>query len=256
MAIPIALALYSVREDLAKDFPGVMRKVAQMGYLGVETAGFPGTTPAQAAAVFRSLDLKVVSAHSPLPLGPDKTQILDNVLAVSSDTLICPWLDPETYYQSVDGISRARDLLNEANAVCKAHNLTFGYHNHWFEYGKIDGQYAADILRDGLSPDIIFEVDTYWARTAGADPVDVIRTLGKRAPLLHIKDGPCVREAPMVAFGEGKLDIVSIGKAAQETAKWLFVELDRCATDMLEAVEKSYEYLVRESLGYGREAGN
>jgi sugar phosphate isomerase/epimerase len=151
----------------------------------------------------------------------------------------------------VDGIKQACALLNEANGVCRANGLTLGYHNHWFEYGKIDGRYAADLLREGLEPDIILEIDTYWAQTAGADPVQIIKTLGARAPLLHIKDGPCVREEPMVAVGQGKMNVPAIVRAAEGTAQWLIVELDRCATDMLEAVHKSYSYLIGEKLGYG-----
>ncbi len=251
MTIPVALQLYTVREALEKDFVGVTRQIADMGYLGVETYRVPGTSASDMAALFRSLNLKVVAAHSALPLGKDQATVLETMATLGTDTLICPWLDPAKYFQSVDGIKQACALLNEANGVCRANGLTLGYHNHWFEYGKIDGRYAADLLREGLEPDIILEIDTYWAQTAGADPVQIIKTLGTRAPLLHIKDGPCVREEPMVAVGQGKMNVPAIVRAAEGTAKWLIVELDRCATDMLEAVYKSYSYLIGEKLGYG-----
>ncbi len=246
MALPIALQLYSVRKETEQDFAGVIRKVANMGYAGVETAAAaipPGTTAADAAALFRSWDLRVVAAHSPLPLGNEKSEILDNVLALGTDSLICASLKKYTDLETLDGIKRGRDMLNEANEICKASKLTLGFHNHWYDYGKIDGRYVIDILRDGLAPEIVFEVDIYWVQTAGADPVEVIKTLGVRAPFLHIKDGPCTIEAPMVAVGEGKMDFPPIIQAARPNAKWLIVELDRCATDMLEAVEKSYKYL-------------
>ncbi|MCK5328239.1 MAG: sugar phosphate isomerase/epimerase, partial [Candidatus Latescibacteria bacterium] len=82
----------------------------------------------------------------------------------------------------------------------------------------------------------------------------VVRELGVRAPLLHIKDGPCTKEAPMTAVGEGVVDFRSIVEAAGETAEWMIVELDRCATDMMEAVATSYTYLIEEGLARGNKS--
>ncbi len=243
MSTPIGLQLYSVRDALEKDYEGVIRKIAAMGYEGVETAGFPGTTPAAAANLFQSLNLKVAAAHSGLPLGDNKGAVLDTMAALGAKTVICAWLDPQKYFEAEDGIKAAADLLNEGNAVCRANGLTLAYHNHWFEYAQINGHYAADLLRERLDSDVQFEIDTYWVRVAGADPAQVIRQLGARAPYLHIKDGPLVREEPMVAVGEGKMDFGPILNAAQGNVKWLIVELDRCATDMLEAVQKSLKNL-------------
>ena len=101
-------------------------------------------------------------------------------------------------------------------------------------------------MLDYLAPEVFFEVDTYWAKTAGIDPAGVGGRLGARAPLLHIgEDGPCVMDdLPMTAVGDGVQDvsgIVAVGVGANE---WLIVELDRCATDMLEAVTKSYRYMI------------
>ena len=75
--------------------------------------------------------------------------------------------------------------------------------------------------------------------------------LGSRAPLLHVKDGPCQIEAPMTALGEGVVDIPGVVAAGAESTDWLIVELDRCATDMLEAVRKSYQYLIEKGLAPG-----
>ena len=245
MTLPIALQLYSVRKDLENDFAGVIHKVADMGFTAVETAGFPGSTAKDAADLFKSLNLKVVAAHSPLPLGNNKSEVLDNVLTIGADTLMAAWFDPNTYFKSLDGIKQVREMLNEAYDICQAYNLKLGYHNHWFEYWKFDGKYAGDIIRDGLAPEVVFEVDTYWVQTAGADPIQAIKTLGPRAEFIHIKDGPCTIEDPMVAAGEGKMNFPPIIQAAKTNAKWFIVELDRCATNMLEAVEKSYKYLAK-----------
>jgi sugar phosphate isomerase/epimerase len=106
-------------------------------------------------------------------------------------------------------------------------------------------------MLDCLDPAIFFEVDTYWVQTAGLDPATVLEELGRRAVLLHIKDGPAVKGEPQVAVGEGLLDFPGIVQAADSTAEWLIVELDDCATPMLGAVERSYRYLVGEGLAHG-----
>ena len=152
MTIPVAVQLYSVRDRLENDFENTIRKIADMGYAGVEPYGVPNTTTAKSAAFFHSLNLKVPATHSRLPLGDDKAAVLDVLGALGAEYLICPSLNETKYFQSEDGIKQAQEILNEANAVCRANNLIFGYHNHWFEYAKINGRYAADLLREGLDP--------------------------------------------------------------------------------------------------------
>ena len=125
MAAPIALQLYSVREALALDFAGVVRKVADMGYLGVETASFPGTTPKEAARLFGELGLVVTSAHLPLPLGEKQQEVLDTMADLGCERLISAYLSPESY-GTVEQIKRNCDLLNEANSVARAHGYVAG----------------------------------------------------------------------------------------------------------------------------------
>ena len=108
-----------------------------------------------------------------------------------------------------------------------------------------------DVMLEHLDPDVFFEVDVYWVQTAGQDPAQVVRRLGTRAPLLHVKDGPCQIEAPMTALGEGVVDIPGVVAAGSGSVDWLVVELDRCDTDIMEAIRKSYQYLVGKGLGRG-----
>jgi sugar phosphate isomerase/epimerase len=251
MSAPIALQLYSLRELLNVDFTAGIRKVAEIGYAGVETAGFLGTTPQDAARLFGELGLTVCSAHSPLPLGDKQAEVLDTMAALGCSRLVCPW-KPQELFASIDGIRQVCDELNEANIVARAHGLTLSYHNHWAECALVGGHRAYELMFAHLSPEILFEVDTYWAKTAGVDPVTLVRQLGTRAPLLHIKDGPCVMDAPMTAVGDGIQDVPGIVAAGAGATEWLIVELDRCATEMLEAVTKSYRYMIGKGLAHGR----
>ncbi len=124
-----------------------------------------------------------------------------------------------------------------------AHGLAFGIHNHWWECEQVEGHYPYRVLLAELDPGVFFELDAYWARVAGLDPAAVVAELGARLPLLHLKDGPAVRGEPMTALGTGALEISAILRAAGEGLEWAVVELDTCATDVFEAVDRSYRYL-------------
>jgi sugar phosphate isomerase/epimerase len=253
MAAPIALQLYTIREAMGQDqFAPAVRKVAEMGYVGVETAGFPGTTPQAARQLFDELGLTVAGSHLPLPLGDNKNEVLEIAATLGTPSLICPALRPDDHYKTMDQIKKTAELVNEANAVARANGLSLGLHNHWWEYEPVEGQYPNQLMAELVDPTVFFEIDTYWAKTAGADPVAIVRALGRRAPLLHLKDGPCRQGEPMVALGQGSMDLPAIVKAGQGSTEWLVVELDACASDMLTAVEQSYNYLVGQGLATGR----
>jgi sugar phosphate isomerase/epimerase len=247
---PIALQLYTIRDLLTKDYEGTIRKVADMGYVGVETANMFGGSPASAAKLFSELGLTVSGAHGALPLGDQKQEVIDTMQALNCKRLILPWQPPEKY-SSLDGIKNVCDLLNEGAVVARANGFQLGYHNHWFEYEFVENRLPVDVMLEHLDPNVFLEVDVYWVQTAGQNPVEVVRRLGSRAPLLHIKDGPCQIEAPMTALGEGVVDIPGVVAAGERSTEWLVVELDRCATDMMEAVRKSYQYLIAKGLAHG-----
>lgn len=245
MSDKIALQLYSVRDEAAKlGYETAVRKVAAMGYRAVETAGFPGTTPKAAVKLFKDLGLEVVAAHTGLPLGDRKNEIIESLEALGKPRLVCTQIGPDDV-KTLDTIKALCDRLNEGYGVAKASGISFGIHNHWWEFGEVDGRLAHHLMLEMLDPGIFFEVDTYWVKVGGSDPSEVVKNLGDRAPLLHIKDGPGNREEPMTAVGDGIMDIPAMLKAVGAEDKWLIVELDRCGTDMLEAVKKSYDFLAK-----------
>jgi sugar phosphate isomerase/epimerase len=237
----IGLQLYTLREELKQDYEGTIRKVAAIGYNGVEPAGEFGGSVQQAVALYKSLGLKVVGAHIRLPGAGDHAQVVDTLAALGTPNWICPWLPPERF-TSLDGVKGVCDELNAADEIARANGLHLLYHNHHFEFLALpDGTLPFLRMVEWLSPSIRFEIDTYWVHVAGVNVVEIMNKLGSRAALLHIKDGPGVLKQPMLAVGEGVMDIPPILKARQAEA--LVVELDNCATDMLTAVEKSYHNL-------------
>ena len=251
MPAPIALQLYTVREPLTNNFADTIREVAELGYVGVETAGLPGITAEAAAAIFHDLGLAVSSAHTLLPLGEAQREVLDMVAALGCSHIVCPALPPASY-ASLEAIRRACDTLNEAYAVAAANGLQFSFHNHWWEFQPVEGRYPYQVMLENLDPGVLFEVDTYWVKTAGLDPIAIIKELGPRAPLLHIKDGPTLLDEPMVAVGDGLMDIPGVVAAGGDHTQWLIVELDRSDNVMMEEVAKSYHYLTSKGLAHGK----
>ena len=249
---PISVQLYSFRNEAAKGFEPVLRRLGEVGFVGVELAGFHDLTPKQYATIVEESGLVTSSAHLN-DLSPDAfNAALDNLQEVGCNVAVCAYIPPERFAE-LDAIKASADALNGANAIAASRGVSLGYHNHWWEFETIlDGQTAWSALIERLDPSIFAELDIYWATLGGADPRQVIADLGDRLWLLHVKDGPCdVSESPMVAVGSGTLDIPAILNAAPN-AKWHIVELDRCATDMHTAVADSYRYLVGSGLSRGR----
>lgn len=242
MSDRIAIQLYSVRELANENYEATVRKVAGLGYRAVETAGFPGSSPEAAARLFKELGITVCSAHEPAPIGENKQRVLDTLEALGKPTLICTQIGPNDV-KSMDTIKDLCDRLNQGYQVAKENGLRYGIHNHWWEFGMLDGKLIHSIMKEMLDPGIFFELDTYWIKVAGRDPAAVVRELGPRAPYLHIKDGPGVQQQPHVALGEGVVDIPAIVKAGGKNVEWLIFEMDSCATDVVEASRKSYDYL-------------
>jgi len=248
--IPISLQLYSVREQAAQDFPGVLRQVAEIGYLGVEFAGLHGMTPAEVRAVLDEVGLQASSTHGPLPTEENIEEVVETARILGYTRHISGF--GPNQFETRDGVLEAAAKAQKAAELLKPYGLTFGLHNHWWEFSiQFDGRPVHDLLMEA-APDVFAEVDTYWVKVGGADPAAVVARLGARAPLLHIKDGPGVRDAAMTAVGAGVMDWNAVIGAADDATEWLVVELDRCDGDMMEAVHESCRFLISRGFARGR----
>ncbi len=234
----IALQLYTLRDLTRNDFEGVVRKVAAMGYDGVETAGFDGSSLEAAKKLFAQLHLEVCGTHVPMPLSEKKKEVIETALAFGCKYLTVPHIGPNDV-KDLDAVKDLCDRLNQSQAVAKENGLTLAIHNHWWEYARLDGRLIADIMLELLDPAVCFELDTYWILVGGSDPAERVAKIGARAPLLHIKDGPGVREAAQTAIGDGVMDFKAIRKAGGAHTEWWIMEADRVDGDPLAAVEKS-----------------
>lgn len=237
---PLSVQLYTVRDLIGQDRRGVLTRIAQMGYGAVEPFE-PLNDPAGFRAITDELGLKVSSTHAPV-LGEDRDAIFEAARTLGTDTVILPHSDPERW-KTREGIEGVAADLSAVVPQATDLGLRIGYHNHWFELeNRIDGKPALEIFADQLAPQVVLEVDTYWAQVGGVDVPELLKRLGDRVRFLHVKDGPATAKQPMTAVGQGVMPVKEI-LAANSTVEWHVVELDSCATDMMEALAESAKYL-------------
>lgn len=253
----IGIQLYTVRKEIEKDFEGSVKKVAETGYSGIETYFLPAEISLERAArVFKDAGLTVFSMHAELPVKENREKALKMADAYNSDLVVYHGWPPDDKYKNTDKLKHIVEVYNETGSFLKSKGLRFGLHNHWFEFEKNDeGIYPLYYLLENLDKEIIFELDTYWIKTAGGDPAKVIGDFGARAPLLHIKDGPAVKGDPMykhVPAGQGILDFKAAVKAGGENIKWMIVEFDEYDKNIFDGIKESYSYLTKNGLAEGK----
>src|SRR5260221_3288548 len=234
----LSVQLYSVREAAKTTFPHVLEALAKMGYDGVEFAGLHGHSPHELRKVLDRAGIVASSAHGPVFDSTKWDEVERDAVALGYKHLVGGF--GENDFKSEEAIRAAAQKINRAidHFVPKGYHT--GYHNPWWEY---DAPNKGDLLLS-LCPKAHPQFDVYWVKVGGADPAAYIRRYDGRVKLIHIKDGPLDREKAMTAVGKGKVDIKGVVGAALETGvEWGIVELDRCDTDMLEAVEESAKFL-------------
>jgi sugar phosphate isomerase/epimerase len=253
---PISLQLYTFRA-LEMSFPDVLALAAKIGFAAVEPAR-PYVVPAtEVRRIVDDLGLKVCSAHIALPDDDVGKAELEGIGPLEAPAIF-PSLN-EQWFSSADAVARAADRFAAAAPAASAAGIRLGYHNHWWEFSRhINGRHAYDVFLDELRArgvPVLLEVDIYWAQVGGADPAKLVGSLGDAVEYLHVKDGPGKPPDPrtvlMTPVGAGDVDIPAV-LGANESVKWHVVELDRCGTDMVEAVRDSYGYLVGGHFSTGR----
>ncbi|HET9649865.1 MAG TPA: sugar phosphate isomerase/epimerase [Microlunatus sp.] len=238
----LSVQLYTVREALAEDFDGTLATIAGFGFTQVEPFGFDNFADGLRTGLAKH-GLTAPTAHVGLLRG-DVDAILDLAAELGIKTVIDPMVDPERW-KTVEGIAGIAEQLNAAAEKAASRGLTVGYHNHWFEVETdFDGRTGLDVLADHLAPEVVLEVDTYWAYVGGADVPALLKRLGDRVVALHIKDGDGTRDNKnQVAVGSGIVPVWDYIATAPNAL--VVVELDDSLGDRLEAVRASRDYLLK-----------
>jgi sugar phosphate isomerase/epimerase len=239
---PIALQLYTVRDETARDFAGTMHQVAEIGYRAVEFAGYGGLSSSQMAGLLSDTGLRAASTHVGVAaLESDLERELDYCQTISCASLVLPWLPPER--RSAESARALAPFLNEVGRRCHERGIAFSYHNHDFEFVEVEGKPLLDVLLAETDPLVVaLEFDAYWAAHAGVDPIAYIRKQAGRVLLLHCKD--MAADGSFAEVGDGTLDMAGICRAAYEqNTRWYIVENDQPKIPSLESAKRSLENL-------------
>ncbi|MDQ0482471.1 sugar phosphate isomerase/epimerase family protein [Guptibacillus hwajinpoensis] len=244
--IPVAVQMYTLREECEKDFVGTLEKVAEIGYQGVEFAGYYGMPAKDLKKVIDQLGLKAVSSHIPLDsLQEDLLSVIEYQREIGSNKIVCPFIAPEQ--RTEEGYSELIRSLNDIGQECSKEGITLSYHNHDFELERLrNGKTALETILDETNPEWVkAEFDIYWLTRAGEDPVEWMRRYQDRTPLVHLKDMTMGGEKVFAELGTGGVDLNAVlNQENASNVEWWIVEQDRCNRSPLESIEISMNYFL------------
>ncbi len=240
----IGVQLYTVRNEMAKDFEGTLAQVAAIGYTQVEFAGYYNRTPQQVKDALAKYKLEAPSVHVALKeLRENLAKAVETTQAVGHKLAICPYVMPEERKTLNDYKAHAA-VLNKAAAAFKKAGIEFGYHNHDFEFMPLEGKLPMDLLLAETDPKLVkIELDLYWIIKAKHDPLAFFAKNPGRTIAYHVKDMAKDKEF-FTEVGRGRIDFKPLlAKAGQAGAKYFFVEQDQCPGAPLDSLKVSFDYL-------------
>jgi sugar phosphate isomerase/epimerase len=244
-SLPVAVQMFTLREESEKDFAGTLKKVAELGYNGVEFAGYGGLTPKEVKVLLDELGLQAVSSHVPLvEIENNLPQVIEDQKILGSKYVVCPYLMPDR--RSEEDYQALISVLEQAGEQCRLEDLTLLYHNHDFELNRLsDGRMALETIFDDTNSDsVMTELDVYWLTKAGENPVEWLKRYKNRSPLVHLKDMTLDEEKFFAELGTGGVDIEAVLNTAEEAGvKWWVVEQDVSRLTPFESIEISINYL-------------
>lgn len=228
----IGLQLYTIRDAMAADVAGSLKKVSDIGYKYIELAGyadgkFYNMEPVEFKKLVNDLGMEIVSSHTQVEA---QGITLDNAKKMAEDHAklgvkycIQPWVVEEARTTLASFRKMAADW-NQVGGIMKDNGIMFGYHNHNFEFKTVEGKIPYfDIFMTDLDKDLVtMELDLFWTIKAGQNPVELIKRYPGRFQLFHMKD-MYTKEAPFFTT-EGVKDFAPVGEGVINFSEILAVK--------------------------------
>jgi len=226
MSLPVALQLYTVRDALKGDLEATLQAVSSIGYENVEVAGFYNRTASEFRQLLTKYNLKPIAMHGSLVDVTEKfDQTIQNAKDLGVNYVVCAYLTvPER-----GDYPKVAKLLAEAAQKAAAQGISLAYHNHSFEFDKdAQGRRGLDVIFDpSYGTKLQSELDIYWVQHGHDKPIDWLKKLANRVPLMHVKDMANTPERGFAEVGTGTVDIkAAVAAAPQVGVKYLIVEQD------------------------------
>ena len=246
--INIGLQLYTVRDECEKDFIGTIKKVTDIGYKGLEFAGYYGMDAKELRKIIDDMGAVAVNAHvSILKMENDLDAEIEYANILGMKTITIP-AQPKEIRNDVKALLEASKVISAFDERCLKSGIQLCYHNHDFEFAKVENEYILDIYMKNAKS-LRMELDTFWCSYVGMNTVEYMKKNAQRLQYIHLKDMIKDSKPVFAEVGEGCLDINSFIKTAIELGvEWAFVEQDICMKKSLESVKISMENLKKMSV--------
>jgi sugar phosphate isomerase/epimerase len=241
----IGVQLYTVREQMGKDFEDSLKQIAAIGYKEVEFAGYYDKSPKDVLAVLNRYGLTAPAAHVPLATVQTKIEnAIEAAKTIGHKFLICPYLEDKDR-RTLDDYKRHAETFNRAGEACSKAGIQFGYHNHNFEFEAKDGKLPYDLLLAETDKNLVkMELDLYWISKAGQNPLAYINKYKDRFALFHVKEMDKTPQQGITEVGRGVIDFKTIfAKTPAGAIKHYFVEQDICPGSPFDSIKVSFDYL-------------
>lgn len=226
---------------MENDFWGTLESLARAGFRNVELAGFYNNTAEDLRVGLGERGLKAHSMHVSIDqVNGDFDQMVSDAHTLGLEHVVVPWIDPSKYS---GGWKEIAEILSGMAVRFKEHDLLFGYHNHAFEFEKFGEKTGYEILWENAGAELGAEIDLFWVKKGGENPVGWIEKLAPRFKQAHFKDMDSKGE--FTELGQGTIDWVEIIEASKKAGlEWAIIENDSPKIDPLEAVTISRKHLV------------
>jgi sugar phosphate isomerase/epimerase len=236
----VGLMLYTLREESAQDFEGVLRSVAEVGYEGVELFDLHGFAASEVRSWLDALGLEVAGRHAGLDaIHTSLPELAAELAVLGSDRLTLSWIEPPA--SDAEARAAVATIAAAAQRVGDA-GLRFGFHNHWAELERFEGGSVLDSLLELPADELWVELDLGWAWEAGVDPVELLERARGRSPLVHVKDFRARGTREFCPVGDGAVGYDRVLPAAIAAGvEWLLVEHDETEGSGLDAVQRSFD---------------
>lgn len=264
MAFNVGIQLFTLRNEMKENFYGTLKKVKEMGYDGVEFAGLFGHTAAEIKEMCADLGLDPISAHVPYEeMMDDPEGVIGTYKEIGCKYVVVPYLREECRPDK-DCFGEVVKNIEMLAGVAEKMGLTMLYHNHDFEFMKLNGKYALEILYDSV-PALQSEIDTCWVNVGGEEPAKYLLKYQDRAPIVHLKDFYGEKSEDMYELigidkkaparpsnfefrpvGSGVQNFPAILESAKKIgATWVIVEQDKPSMGLtpIESAKKSLDYV-------------
>jgi sugar phosphate isomerase/epimerase len=237
--IPLGVQLYSVRDQCKKDFPGTLRAVSQIGYKGVEFAGYYDMSAPDIRKLLDDDGLVACGTHTAYETvqGEALKKTIEFNHILGNRFLIVPYMTAKTR----DDWKKRGAEFNAIAETLKPENMRIGYHSHQHDFQKFDGEASWDVFGESTSPDVILQLDTANATDGGADALAELKKFPGRTRSIHIKASG---GGPESVIGEDKLPWPEIFAwcETQGGTEWYVLEHES-SQDPLDTVKRSYAAL-------------